>query len=132
MGIERELRGGFGYGTMRWDSTKTLNPQSPTNTSTVKLLFPQRAQHTENRQHQFSSRLTVSYTVQLSAAEGACCMMRVDTPMNRERMPSSFYASSARTGTHHHQLARLPEAGVLPLNNDAVSSLRLDARFDDI
>ena len=40
-----------------------------------------------------SNRLTVSYTVQLSAAAGACCMIRVDTPINSDRTPSSFTSS---------------------------------------
>ena len=49
------------------------------------LLF-QQTLHTSNR-------LTVSYTVQLSAAAGACCMIRVDTPINSDRTPSSFTSS---------------------------------------
>lgn len=44
----------------------------------------------EQTPEEASSLFTVSYTVQLTAADGACWMMRVETPMNRLLTPSSF------------------------------------------
>lgn len=60
-----------------------------------------------NRERYANNRFTLSYTVQLSAAEGACCIIRVETPINRERTPSSFYASHSPTLPHEHQLEGL-------------------------
>lgn len=85
-----------------------------------------------NRERYANNRFTLSYTVQLSAAEGACCIIRVETPINRERTPSSFYASRPPALSHEHQLEGLPEPSVLSRDDGAVAGLSLDPRLDHI
>ena len=83
----------------------------------------------EQTHEEASSLFTVSYTVQLTAADGACWMIRVETPMNRLRTPSSFYSLCIRIHVYDHQLQRIPESVILAGRS---RGLGLDTGFDDI